>query len=107
MAQGLTLVSADPSQGSCSTDAGRLTCSLGTLIDGGSAQVLVTAQASATPGDISNTATVSGDQVETDPGDNTGSATVSVPPGPPPPSPPAPPPAPTPPAAPDRPSRSI
>jgi uncharacterized repeat protein (TIGR01451 family) len=104
LAPGLTLVAADSSQGSCSTAGDRLSCDLGGLVAGGSAQVVVTAQVSATPGEITNTATVRGDQVETDPNDNQDSATVSVPPGPPPPPPPLPPPTPptpppTPPAA--------
>jgi uncharacterized repeat protein (TIGR01451 family) len=80
MAAGLTLIAADPSQGSCSTAGGKLSCDLGDLVAGGSAQVLVTAQTWGTPGAIANTATVSGDQRETDPDNNTASATVTVPP---------------------------
>jgi uncharacterized repeat protein (TIGR01451 family) len=105
MAPGLTLVSAEPSQGSCSTTDGRLSCALGGLAAGGSAQVLVTAQTWGTPGAITNTATVSSAQQDTDPGDNAGSATVTVPPGAPTPpvlAPPPPPPAPAPPPAPSR-----
>jgi uncharacterized repeat protein (TIGR01451 family) len=90
MAPGLTLVAAEASQGSCSTAGGRVSCDLGGLVEGGSAQVLVTA--SAAPGSITNTATVTGDQEDTDPDDNTDSATVSAPPGPPPPPTPEPPP---------------
>jgi uncharacterized repeat protein (TIGR01451 family) len=92
MAQGLTLVAAEPSQGTCSTTGGRVSCNLARLVDGGSAQVLVTA--SVAPGTHSNTATVSGDQEDTDPDDNTDSATVSAPPGPQPPPNPEPPPRP-------------
>jgi uncharacterized repeat protein (TIGR01451 family) len=92
MAPGLTLAATEPSQGSCSTTDGRVSCNLGGLIEGGSAQVLVTA--SAAPGSITNTATVGGDQEDTDPDDNTDSATVSAPPGPPPPPGPEPPPVP-------------
>jgi uncharacterized repeat protein (TIGR01451 family) len=91
MATGLTLVAADPSQGSCSTAGGKLSCALGDLPSGGSAQVLVTAQTWGTPGAITNTAKVSGDQDDPTPDDNADSAKVTVPPPPP----VAPPPAPT------------
>lgn len=83
MAPGLSLAAADASQGSCSTLGNRLTCNLGRLVEGGSAQVLVTATMTARPGSITNTATVSSNQEDTSPDDNTDSATVSVPPGPP------------------------
>jgi uncharacterized repeat protein (TIGR01451 family) len=86
MAQGLTLVAADASQGACSTTNNRLSCNLGRLREGGSAQVLVTANTWGTGGSITNTATVSADQAEPDPSDNTDSATVSVPPSPEPPA---------------------
>jgi uncharacterized repeat protein (TIGR01451 family) len=95
MAPGLTLVAVDPSQGACSTTGGKVACDLGSLVAGGSAQVLVTAQTWGTPGAITNTATVSADQDDSNPGDNTASATVSVPAVPSPPSPSPPPPAPT------------
>jgi uncharacterized repeat protein (TIGR01451 family) len=87
MAPGLSLVAADASQGSCTTVDGRLSCSLGRLAPDTSAQVLVTAHASATPRSIVNTATISGVQSETDPDDNSDSATVTVPPAPAPPTP--------------------
>jgi uncharacterized repeat protein (TIGR01451 family) len=57
--------------------------------------VLVTADVAATPGAVTNTATVSGAELDGDLGDNTASATVSVPAAP---QPPAPAPVPTPPA---------
>jgi uncharacterized repeat protein (TIGR01451 family) len=93
MPAGLTLVEANPSQGSCSTTGSPVSCDLGRLAAGGSAQILVTAQTWATPGAVANTATVRGAQVETDPADNQSSTTVTVPPAPPtpPPSPPLPP----------------
>jgi uncharacterized repeat protein (TIGR01451 family) len=99
---GLTLEAASASQGSCSTAGGAVSCALGKLAQGGSAQVLVTARTWGTPGAIVNTASVTGDQVETDPGDNGDSATVAVPLAPPAPpaDPPTPAPDPAPPAAP-------
>jgi uncharacterized repeat protein (TIGR01451 family) len=81
MAPGLNLATATPSQGSCSTASNTVSCDLGTLRSGGAALVLVTANAAGSPGPITNTATVSGDQKDPDPKDNTDSATVTVPPG--------------------------
>lgn len=81
MGAGLSLVAADPSQGTCSTTGNRLSCDMGGLLEGGSAQVLVTAQALAAPFLITNTATVSGDEEDPDSGDNVSSAAVTVPPG--------------------------
>jgi uncharacterized repeat protein (TIGR01451 family) len=55
---GLTLLSAQSSQGgSCTVTATRVTCSLGTLAVGGTAQVLVSARADQV-GTLTNTATV-------------------------------------------------
>jgi uncharacterized repeat protein (TIGR01451 family) len=91
---GLSLVSADPSQGSCSTEGGRVSCDLGDLRAGGSAQILVTATVTALAGascsanTITNTATVSGDAFDPNPDNNQDSAQICVPPGPPPPPPP-------------------
>jgi uncharacterized repeat protein (TIGR01451 family) len=82
MAQGLTLVAAKPSQGSCSTAGGQLTCELGALKAGGSAQVLVTAQVGTALGNVTNTACVSGDTKDPDANDNCGSSTITVVPGP-------------------------
>lgn len=82
MASGLKLVSASPSQGSCSTANGQLSCSIGTLAAGGSAQVLVTAQATATGGDVTNKASVTGDNEDPDPGDNADEGKITVTPGP-------------------------
>lgn len=80
---GLTLQSAKGSQGACAVAGGKLSCSLGTIVAGGSAQVLVTAQATATAsGTLENTATVTGDQHDSDSGNNGGSSTVVVTPTP-------------------------
>jgi uncharacterized repeat protein (TIGR01451 family) len=86
MAQGLTLVAADASQGACTTSGNRLSCNLGTLVESGSAQVLVTANTWGMAGAITNTARVSAEHGETDPSNNSDSATVSVPPSPTPPA---------------------
>jgi uncharacterized repeat protein (TIGR01451 family) len=82
MAQGLSLVAAEASQGSCSTAEGRVSCDLGDLKAGGSAQVLVTAQMTATSGCVPNTARVTGDALDPTPDDNAASAQVCVEPGP-------------------------
>jgi uncharacterized repeat protein (TIGR01451 family) len=84
MAAGLSLVSAKPSQGSCSTTGGKVSCDLGSLRTGGSVQVLVTAQMTASSGCVTNTATVTGDNKDTAAANDTGSAKVCVPPGEPP-----------------------
>jgi uncharacterized repeat protein (TIGR01451 family) len=95
MAAGLSLVSAKPGQGSCSTTGGKVSCDLGTLAAGGSTQVLVTATVTSTAtssggactsagrsDSITNTATVTGDSFDPDTSDNKGSATVCPGPGP-------------------------
>jgi uncharacterized repeat protein (TIGR01451 family) len=88
LAPGLTLASAEPSQGTCSTADNQVSCELGTLRDGGSAQVLVTVNTTGTPGCITNVARVQGAREDPTPENNVDSAAVCVPPGPPPPPPP-------------------
>jgi uncharacterized repeat protein (TIGR01451 family) len=82
MAQGLTLVSAKPSQGSCSTAGGQVSCDLGALKADGSAQVLVTAQVGSALGNIQNTACVNGDNQDPDSKNNCDTTTITVVPGP-------------------------
>jgi uncharacterized repeat protein (TIGR01451 family) len=87
MASGLSLVSAKPSQGSCSTAAGKVACDMGDLAVGGSAQVLVTANVTAPAGScgasaITNTGTVSSENRDPDPSDNKASASICTDPGP-------------------------
>jgi uncharacterized repeat protein (TIGR01451 family) len=95
MAPGLSLVSAKPGQGSCSTAGGKVSCDLGTLAAGGSTQVLVTANVTSTAtsssgtcsrsgrsDSITNTATASGDSFDPDLSNNKGLATVCPGPGP-------------------------
>jgi uncharacterized repeat protein (TIGR01451 family) len=76
---GLTSVTATPSQGSCT----RSSCNLGTIVSGGSAQILVTANVSSTAsGTLGNTGSVSGEQPDPDTANNRASATVPVTPPP-------------------------
>jgi uncharacterized repeat protein (TIGR01451 family) len=76
---GLSLASAQPSQGKCSGT----TCHLGTLAAGGSAQVLITADVKSGAGtSVKNIAKVIGDQPDPDPGNNEGGRTIEVKPGP-------------------------
>jgi uncharacterized repeat protein (TIGR01451 family) len=82
MAQGLTLVSAKPSQGSCSIAGGQLACDLGALKADGSAEVLVTAQVGSALGNIQNTACVNGDNQDPDSKNNCDTTTITVVPGP-------------------------
>ena len=83
---GLSPTAVEPSQGTCTTAGNRVTCSLGTVVEGGRAQVLVTAQvAAAATGSLTNGASVRGDEPDPDLADNSASATVTIVPGPPPP----------------------
>jgi uncharacterized repeat protein (TIGR01451 family) len=62
--RGLSITSAQPSQGECKV-AGAIDCELGTIVKGGSAQILVTAKVdSGAPGTIKNCTTVSAVQVD-------------------------------------------
>ncbi|MFD3537793.1 calcium-binding protein [Streptomyces sp. NPDC058664] len=74
---GAALVSAVPSQGSCTTTATAATCALGSLAPGASATVTVTAEPRAT-GTLTNTATVSGTPQDPVASNNTATATTSV-----------------------------
>ncbi|MFK7916504.1 MAG: hypothetical protein AB8G14_00385 [Ilumatobacter sp.] len=74
----LTLVSAAPTQGSCSpTDP--ISCSLGDIGSGGSATIVVTADVAATASGVSitNSATATS-PTDTTPGNNTGSSTDTI-----------------------------
>ena len=73
---GETLVSATPSQGTCS---GSFTCNLGSIASGGTATVTVVANVTATCGDtLTNTATISGDQFDPISANNTSSTSALV-----------------------------
>jgi len=70
---GFALVSATPTQGSCTGTA----CALGTIAPSGTATVTIVATASAT-GEFTNTATVSADQPDPVPSNNTANETTTV-----------------------------
>jgi uncharacterized repeat protein (TIGR01451 family) len=87
---GVLVSAAEPSQGSCTITAGHLSCALGALPAGGSAQVLVTAMTSASAsGNLTNKATVTANQPDPNLASNTASSTVTVPSSPPAPEQPA------------------
>ncbi|MEE9293850.1 MAG: CFI-box-CTERM domain-containing protein [Phycisphaerae bacterium] len=74
---GVTFVSAAPSQGSCSGTS-TVTCDLMTVIDGVNATVtLIVTPTTANPA-LSNTASVSGNFTDTDPGNNSATAMTTV-----------------------------
>jgi uncharacterized repeat protein (TIGR01451 family) len=81
---GLTLQSAKGATGTtCAIADNKLSCQVGTLAVGGTTQVLVTAQTTATAvGDLTNKATVTGNEEDPKPEDNTSTTTVTVPPPP-------------------------
>jgi uncharacterized repeat protein (TIGR01451 family) len=85
---GLSGVSAQPAQGSCTVTGDQLSCAAGNLAAGGSTQVLVTATvAPSFSGPLSNTATVIADQPDPSAADNTSTTTIAVPAPPVPPQP--------------------
>ena len=68
---GTTFKSAAPSQGSCSASGQTVTCDLGPLASGGSAQVSITVEVAATAtGSLKNTATVEGPEPDPDKSNN-------------------------------------
>ena len=73
---GTTLVSATPSQGSCSGTT-TVTCNLGTLNNAATATVSLQIRPN-NPGVVSNTATVSTTVTDSNPANNTSTATVTV-----------------------------
>jgi uncharacterized repeat protein (TIGR01451 family) len=81
---GLALQSAKGGAGTtCGVTDNQVSCQVGTLAPGGTAQVLVTAQTTAAAvGDLTNRATVTGNETDPDPTDNTTTTTITVPPPP-------------------------
>jgi uncharacterized repeat protein (TIGR01451 family) len=74
----LSVISAQPSQGSCDTTAG-VRCELGTIANGGSAQILITANVAPDAHDaLTNTALVAGNEPDPDTSNNTSTATTPV-----------------------------
>jgi uncharacterized repeat protein (TIGR01451 family) len=74
---GTTFVSATPSQGSCSGTS-TVTCSLGTIANGGSATIALTVTLPLTTGPVSNTATVTTSSSDTNPANNASTSTFAV-----------------------------
>jgi uncharacterized repeat protein (TIGR01451 family) len=75
---GLSVISVEPSQGTC-VHANIVLCSLGSILNGASAQILVTADvAPSASGALTNTAAVTGGQTDPNPANNTSSATIDV-----------------------------
>jgi uncharacterized repeat protein (TIGR01451 family) len=74
---GVTYVSATPSQGSCSQDAGTVTCNLGDILGGGSADVTIVVNAP-TAGTLTNNATVTSDTEDPNTGNNSDSEETTV-----------------------------
>jgi uncharacterized repeat protein (TIGR01451 family) len=74
---GTTFESATPSQGNC-TGTTTVVCNLGTLAPSSSATISLVVRMPSTPGTVTNTATVSAANAETDPDDNAGAAAVAV-----------------------------
>jgi uncharacterized repeat protein (TIGR01451 family) len=86
---GLSVISVEPSQGTC-VHANIVICSLGSVLNGASAQILVTANvAPNASGTLTNTTVVTGGQTDPNPANNTSSATIDVTPLTPAPLPPA------------------
>lgn len=74
---GVHFVSASSSQGSCTVSGGVVTCNLGTLANGASANVTIMVSPT-TPGRKTNTAQVSTTTFNDDPANNTASVTTRV-----------------------------
>ena len=74
----LTLVSATPSQGDPCTGAGTITCNLGTILNGSSATVTVVATTGLTPGMIGSTASVAGNEPDSNTANNSATVTTNV-----------------------------
>ncbi len=76
---GLSVVSATPSQGSCSTNSG-VSCTLGSVANGASAQVVIVADVlvSAQSGPVSDAVSVSANETDPVSANNTASAPVQI-----------------------------
>ena len=77
---GLTLLSAAPTQGSCTVTAGRVDCLLGTVAASGTVTITVqgTVGSTTAPGTLTNTASVTSDTLDPDATTNTVSTPVTV-----------------------------
>lgn len=74
---GVTFVSSNSSQGSCTETGGVVTCILGNLANGASATVEIVVTPTAN-GTITNTASVSGNELDPNPANNTDTETTTV-----------------------------
>ena len=74
---GSSFVSATPSQGSCNESSGTLTCALGAIASGGGATITVVVDPSA-PGLYTNSASVAGSAVDTNPANDADDETTTV-----------------------------
>jgi uncharacterized repeat protein (TIGR01451 family) len=76
---GVVFESATPSQGSCTQSSGTVSCNLGSLAGGGgTATVAILVAPTAGGGTYTSTASVSADQAELTPGNNTASISTTV-----------------------------
>ncbi|NNF16716.1 MAG: DUF11 domain-containing protein [Gammaproteobacteria bacterium] len=75
---GMTFVSANATQGSCTFAAGTVDCNLGTLLATDSAVVYIVARVPATSGTLSNTASVSSDEPDANMSNNSATETTDV-----------------------------
>lgn len=73
----MTFLSANTTQGTCSEAGGTVTCQLGTMANAGTATVTILTIPGA-PGVVSNTATVSADQTDSVPANNTSTQTETI-----------------------------
>jgi uncharacterized repeat protein (TIGR01451 family) len=75
---GVTFVSATSSQGTCTNASGTVTCTVGNLANGASATITINVTTSVTPGSITNTATVTGNEPDPNTANNRASAVTQV-----------------------------
>ncbi len=75
---GVTFQSASATQGVCSQSAGTVTCLLGALTSGANATINIVVTAPFVPGTITNSATVSGSEVDPVPANNSSSENTVV-----------------------------
>ena len=74
---GTTFVSATPSQGSCSGTT-TVTCTIGALVNGGSATISLVLTTPSTPGAVSNTAAVTATELDPNPANNSSTSAIST-----------------------------
>ncbi|NNF61036.1 MAG: DUF11 domain-containing protein [Gammaproteobacteria bacterium] len=75
---GVGFISASASQGSCSENLGTVTCNIGAVSAGNNAMIYLVVTMPAVGGSITNTASVTGDQPDANPNNDTASETTSV-----------------------------